>query len=44
MSENLKRKLFQFTPLREGRHDFAAEVKQVHAGFQFTPLREGRRG
>ena len=33
--------LFQFTPLRGGRHTLLAHV--VGAGkFQFTPLREGR--
>ena len=33
---------FQFTPLREGRHDTSRRVAG-QAGFQFTPLREGRR-
>ena len=33
--------LFQFTPLREGRH--AEKTHTLQAGqFQFTPLREGR--
>ena len=34
--------LFQFTPLREGRHG-QQEVDEAAATFQFTPLREGRR-
>ena len=34
--------LFQFTPLREGRHARRADAAQLGA-FQFTPLREGRR-
>ena len=34
--------LFQFTPLREGRHP--AHVAEIRSTlFQFTPLREGRR-
>ena len=33
--------LFQFTPLREGRHEVPAESHRVRE-FQFTPLREGR--
>ena len=33
--------LFQFTPLREGRHrDVERKVRRLK--FQFTPLREGR--
>ncbi len=35
-------KLFQFTPLREGRHDKKRRDAVVLI-FQFTPLREGRR-
>ena len=34
---------FQFTPLREGRHDDGTHVLRSYL-FQFTPLREGRRG
>ena len=34
--------IFQFTPLREGRHDAAAAQHYLFK-FQFTPLREGRR-
>ena len=34
--------VFQFTPLREGRHPPSEEAKRP-CGFQFTPLREGRR-
>ena len=33
---------FQFTPLREGRHQ-PATSKSIVDVFQFTPLREGRR-
>ena len=33
---------FQFTPLREGRHDLVDERALAHVQFQFTPLREGR--
>ena len=33
---------FQFTPLREGRHNGKRPLNIV-MGFQFTPLREGRR-
>ena len=33
---------FQFTPLREGRHDYRC-VRRLSVKFQFTPLREGRR-
>ncbi len=36
------RDIFQFTPLREGRH-FCPTKKQQGGLFQFTPLREGRR-
>ena len=32
---------FQFTPLREGRHDDGTHVLRSYL-FQFTPLREGR--
>ena len=32
---------FQFTPLREGRHQRVAYASKV-GQFQFTPLREGR--
>ena len=35
-------KLFQFTPLREGRQKYCYEL-QYGDEFQFTPLREGRR-
>ena len=42
MSENLKRKLFQFTPLREGRRMQTISAPAMKK-FQFTPLREGRR-
>ena len=35
-------KLFQFTPLREGR-PFVAFRQRLPCKFQFTPLREGRR-
>ena len=34
-------KIFQFTPLREGRPGYPASTAQPMA-FQFTPLREGR--
>ena len=34
-------KIFQFTPLREGRH-FINRESISHSLFQFTPLREGR--
>ena len=33
--------LFQFTPLREGRHTYAGGLHLCYM-FQFTPLREGR--
>ena len=33
--------IFQFTPLREGRHDDGTRVLKSYL-FQFTPLREGR--
>ena len=33
--------LFQFTPLREGRHVLTLTLPITHT-FQFTPLREGR--
>ena len=35
--------LFQFTPLREGRH-MSAVTLVLDEVFQFTPLREGRHG
>ena len=35
--------LFQFTPLREGRHAHASPNIRALSAFQFTPLREGRR-
>ena len=34
--------VFQFTPLREGRHAFVFFVAPHKPVFQFTPLREGR--
>ena len=34
-------RIFQFTPLREGRH-FCADIHGCLKRFQFTPLREGR--
>ncbi len=34
-------RLFQFTPLREGRLDAGKDIDEI-ARFQFTPLREGR--
>ena len=37
------KRLFQFTPLREGRHAQFASLRHALL-FQFTPLREGRRG
>ena len=37
-----ERKMFQFTPLREGRRKEDCDWK-LNLGFQFTPLREGRR-
>ena len=36
------REKFQFTPLREGRHDRNVPAERLNE-FQFTPLREGRR-
>ena len=33
--------MFQFTPLREGRHNPLC-LSDLEHGFQFTPLREGR--
>ena len=35
-------RLFQFTPLREGRLPLVGIAAAVAATFQFTPLREGR--
>ena len=35
-------RLFQFTPLREGRRVPRASAVEIHAVFQFTLLREGR--
>ena len=34
-------RVFQFTPLREGRHELADSFSEAEK-FQFTPLREGR--
>ena len=39
---DVKEFLFQFTPLREGRHR-GAMFWAMNSKFQFTPLREGRR-
>ena len=36
-------RLFQFTPLREGRHAVRCAPPRKRVAFQFTPLREGRR-
>ena len=41
-SKRRKNNLFQFTPLREGRHGGMA-IRTAGLEFQFTPLREGRR-
>ena len=38
----LYHKIFQFTPLREGRHGYG-QKRCYDVLFQFTPLREGRR-
>ena len=37
-------KVFQFTPLREGRRLLRLGMNGDEFKFQFTPLREGRRG
>ena len=36
-------RIFQFTPLREGRLTFERAYSRALSEFQFTPLREGRR-
>ncbi len=36
-----REKIFQFTPLREGRHQIDVAARRAII-FQFTPLREGR--
>ena len=42
LTDRLGAELFQFTPLREGRHKQPSDENQ-YSQFQFTPLREGRR-